>query len=971
MLTAPLAAPADWTWTQSPATDLPKELLGAFPSTAGTLPAPGLRKPEVQPEAVIGSGGTAAALVVPFAGRPRHGGTQPTHWVWGRAADLGIFPTLLTRLPFGNPLIALRFTSSGTAQAEDFPGQGLARGAAVTLDAGMPVVVTELAVVAAFPRQPGLDTLAVLRALRTALNAAAVADAALAGLASSWAGFVGHFDAIEAPLRLLEPGGRPVSGRQITITRAAGPAIATLAPEHRGNVLAATGLTRATLGASARLVASEPGEEVVLATPGGPVPPATGLDLADQPSHLDFALLTDWFGPQGSPALSRFSRGNRVTPFVNGPAFFDVLFRELHAYTPGAAVPPVFYLAGFAISHDTKFVPASAGLAHRTLEDFCRQFASDGGEARFLALQFLQLDPGFVETIENGALIAALILAIAGGLLTFAQDSKSWDQVNFWGHTQALAVALFFGAAKITDLLDKLEPNKSAVDALAALPGVLASLDPYPAECADNPLCQAANEIVALAHEGQQRFNAFHQKIAVVRNDAGLHAYCGGIDLNPNRLDDRDHGVPGPYHDVHARLDGIAAGEIATTFIERWNRPAAPADPVRPTLALDAAGAFMGLPTDGPDIVQVGRTYYGPDPSDTVRRFPFAPEGERTILDTTLKAIGRARRYIYIEEQYLTPPPEYVEALKAAANQVSGPLIIVIPSVPDQPFGFAPRTGFVDQMAAAWGDRLKVGSLRQHFYRAQTNRTTAVGRLHLTANVAEGDNTVKVGPPSRLPGPPFWITVGTEAMYVRDTVPESTTAAEAELRVDRADATNLFDDQKGTARAEHKKGEAVCAGSFPGIYVHAKMMLIDDAFAAIGSANINRRGYFSDGECNIFAIREALSHGDNWIRDLRKKLWSEVLGVPEAYGMAAFDDPVANLQLFDRKFVTGSRFSPFLAQPFRTDSDVQAAFTASTSKFGGVGFIAKVGQALLEAAVGTNVDAIFDAIIDPSSRVVS
>ena len=149
------------------------------------------------------------------------------------------------------------------------------------------------------------------------------------------------------------------------------------------------------------------------------------------------------------------------------------------------------------------------------------------------------------------------------------------------------------------------------------------------------------------------------------------------------------------------------------------------------------------------------------------------------------------------------------------------------------------------------------------------------------------------------------------------------------------------------------------------------MMLIDDAFATIGSANVNRRGYYSDGECNLFAIREELSYGDNWIRNLRKKLWSEVLGVPEEYGMAAFDDPVANLQLFDRKFVTGSRFSPFLAQPFRTDFEVRAAFTASTSKFGGVGFIAQVGQALLEVAVGTNVDAIFDAIIDPSSEVAT
>ena len=965
MLVSPLVPPTGWTWSLGPAADLPAELNGAFPSTAGTAPGPGARRPEVKPEAVNGVGASPTALVIPLTGRVRHAVSGSVHWIWGRAADLALYPTLLSRLPHGNPLIALRFTDPATADADAFPSEGLMRGAPVTLAGGVPLMVQDLAVVAIFPRRPGLDTLAVLRALRTALSDAAAPDAA------SWATFVGTFDGLEAPLRLLEPGGRPVSGRQITIERASGLVSALLEPSHRGNVLAATGLTRASLGSGARLVASAPGEDVALATPEGATPVATGLELSGQPSHLDIALLNDWFGPQGAAALQRFSRGNRVTPYVNGPAFFDVLFRELHAYTPNPAKPPAFYLAGFAIDHTTEFVPASSGLVHRSLLDFSRQFALDGGEARFLALQFLQLDPDFVETVENGALITALILAIAGGLVTFAQDSKSWDQVSFWGHTQALAVALFFGAGKITDLLDTMEPNKAAMDALAALPGVLATLDPYPAECGDNPICQAANEIIALAHEGQHRFNVFHQKLAVVRNDAGVHAYCGGIDINANRLDDRDHGVAGPYHDVHARVDGFAAGELARTFIERWDRPAAPGDPprpVRPSLALAADGALDGLPSDGPDIVQVARTYFGPDPLDNGRRFPFAPDGERTILDTVLQAISQARRYIYIEDQYLTPPLEYAVALEAAANQVSGPLIILIPSVPDQPFGFAPRQAFVIRMSEAWGDRLKVGSLRQHFYRSQTNRTKAVGRMWLTADVAEGDNTIKVGPPDRLPGAPFWVTVGTEAMYVRDKVPESNTGTEIELRVDRADATNLFDLAKGTKRAAHKKGEAVCGGVYPGIYVHAKMMLIDDAFAAIGSANLNRRGHFSDGECNLFAVREELSHGDNWIRALRTKLWSEVLGVPEEYGATAFDDPVANLRLFDRKFITGSRFSPYRAQPFQTDFDIQGAFTASG---GGVGFIAKVGQALLEAAVGTQVDAIFDAILDPSSKVVT
>ena len=99
-------------------------------------------------------------------------------------------------------------------------------------------------------------------------------------------------------------------------------------------------------------------------------------------------------------------------------------------------------------------------------------------------------------------------------------------------------------------------------------------------------------DIVSFALEAQRRFNVFHQKIQVVRNDGGIHAYCGGIDLNANRTQTPAHASRGPFHDVHARVDGPAAGELATTFIERWRR-VAPAT----TLTLDAAGAFDDLPT--------------------------------------------------------------------------------------------------------------------------------------------------------------------------------------------------------------------------------------------------------------------------------------------------------------------------------------------------------------------------------------
>ena len=213
--------------------------------------------------------------------------------------------------------------------------------------------------------------------------------------------------------------------------------------------------------------------------------------------------------------------------------------------------------------------------------------------------------------------------------------------------------------------MQSFELNRGAIEALAAITGVEAHLDPVDADVADNPRATTTGTLAEAALTAQRKFSAFHQKIQIVRNDRGIHAYCGGIDLNANRTQTPEHAGRGPFHDVHARINGPAAGELVTTFIQRWDRAATS------TLALSTAGALDGLPTSGSDVVQVARTYYGPDPAST-RGLDFAPTGETTIIDTLVEAIGQARRYIYIEDQYLTPPPAYRAALVAAARTSLG-----------------------------------------------------------------------------------------------------------------------------------------------------------------------------------------------------------------------------------------------------------------------------------------------------------
>lgn len=75
-------------------------------------------------------------------------------------------------------------------------------------------------------------------------------------------------------------------------------------------------------------------------------------------------------------------------------------------------------------------------------------------------------------------------------------------------------------------------------------------------------------------------------------------------------------------------------------------------------------------------------------------------------------------------------------------------------------------------------------------------------------------------------------------------------------------------------------------------YIHAKMFIVDDEIAIIGSANSNNRGYFNDSEDNgeiadLEWEAETSAWGGKWWRldltlahKLRMDLWSEHLVMP-------------------------------------------------------------------------------------------
>ncbi len=230
-------------------------------------------------------------------------------------------------------------------------------------------------------------------------------------------------------------------------------------------------------------------------------------------------------------------------------------------------------------------------------------------------------------------------------------------------------------------------------------------------------------------------FGCHHQKMVVVRH-AGRPgddvAFLGGIDLDHGSRDDADHRgdrqsvgadpVYGPspaYHDVQLELRGPVVAEVEETFRERWQNPAAVTRlpwhriPSRlyglPRSASPLPQAWPAPAPTGTCAVQILRTYPRRRP-----RYPYAPRGERSIALAYAKALGRAERLIYIEDQYLWSFD--VARLFAAALKRSTRLnlIAVVPRRPDnenQIYNAAAMLGHAGALAMvreAGGDRVQV-----------------------------------------------------------------------------------------------------------------------------------------------------------------------------------------------------------------------------------------------------------------------
>lgn len=327
-----------------------------------------------------------------------------------------------------------------------------------------------------------------------------------------------------------------------------------------------------------------------------------------------------------------------------------------------------------------------------------------------------------------------------------------------------------------------------------------------------------------------------HQKAFVIQNADGRMAFVGGVDLAMGRWDTPEHKpddddaaggrdkTNAGWHDTHTLIEGPAVDDVETNFRQRWNaHPDVATDGRTPVPSRPPAEQIDPIP-DASHFVQINRTM-----PPGVTHFPFvdAIAGEPAARLARVNAIQRARRFVYIEDQYLTmvDAADY-DALMQSSN----------------PLAFIPAAG--DTVAAALRQRL-VGPDRLDF--------------------------VAILVPRRLSEDPRFANGVIYEMRKRFITFLTRGLSDAEAR----DRLLVF----------HLRNSS---GQFT--YVHAKNMVVDDVYASIGSSNMGYRSLTYDTEINCDVIDGAIVRGARkYARDFRVELWREHLRLGPGGGPLVVD----------------------------------------------------------------------------------
>jgi phosphatidylserine/phosphatidylglycerophosphate/cardiolipin synthase-like enzyme len=291
-----------------------------------------------------------------------------------------------------------------------------------------------------------------------------------------------------------------------------------------------------------------------------------------------------------------------------------------------------------------------------------------------------------------------------------------------------------------------------------------------------------------------------------------------------------------PRQDISCKVSGPILEHLHHNFATAWHKETNQ-DLLKKRQAKETGSQLQLIPGATPQLAQLIRTQ--------------PQEGKRDIERLYLKAVNNATQFIYIENQYFRWPPLAELIKKVAQGQtewgrdpgVHGALhLFVITNATDD--GMGAGTVNTQRMLESLG-------------RADT--IPNVTKLRRIQQLKTSPATRSIHPRDR----PAQERLQKQIKDIKDRrlVPEEITNLKVHI------CSLVADDSPA--------GE-----KWMDVYIHSKLMIIDDVFTTHGSANINTRSMQVDSEMNIAHEWASVTEA------LRRRLWSL-----HTKGMGAQDDP--------------------------------------------------------------------------------
>ena len=355
-----------------------------------------------------------------------------------------------------------------------------------------------------------------------------------------------------------------------------------------------------------------------------------------------------------------------------------------------------------------------------------------------------------------------------------------------------------------------------------------------------------------------------HQKMVLIDYDDPAHAI--GFVMGHNTLDEywdtSDHscqplhpqmGRNGshPRQDLSSRVSGPILKDLNTNFCTAWDK---------------ATGQSLGKARAGVDSCTLPlRTDDTPVMAQILRT--QSQEGKRDIEKLYLQTANNVCNFIYIENQYFRWQPLADVINKVVAKQFGDGrdpaehgmiYLFVVTNASNEAMGDGTVNTYRMLDALGRADTMqgvakleRDDALQQQYQEANWDLFQEEGHPFAQSGFTQQD----LGKPQALS--PALIAAREKAATLKAQID-----AQAGQPVESADIRGLKVHVCTLVPGDTPAGEA-----WQDTYVHAKLMIVDDAFMTLGSANLNTRSMEADSELNICHERSDIT------QPLRERLW--------------------------------------------------------------------------------------------------